>query len=80
MEAASRSAAFSSREAALDAASLSRMPFQGDQLMADVPGRGRGPMVPQSATHFSFSGATIEFVTNEKGEVPYFIVHVVEGD
>jgi transcription elongation GreA/GreB family factor len=27
-----------------------------------------------------FAGATIEFVTNDKGEVPYFIVHVVEGD
>jgi hypothetical protein len=53
---------------------------QGDQLMADVPGRGSGRMVPQSATHFSFAGATIEFVTNETGEVPYFIVHVVEGD
>jgi len=53
---------------------------QGDRLMADVPGRGSGPMVPQSATHFTFAGATIEFVTNEKGEVPYFIVHVVEGD
>ena len=54
--------------------------IEGDQLMADVPGRGRGPMVPQSATHFLFAGATIEFVTNEKGEVPYFVVHVVEGD
>ena len=53
---------------------------RGGQLMADVPGRGSGPMVPQSATHFTFAGATIEFVTNEKGEVPYFIVHVVEGD
>ena len=48
--------------------------------MADVPGRGSGRMVPQSATHFLFAGATIEFITNEKGEVPYLIVHVVEGD
>jgi len=53
---------------------------QGDQLMAEVPGRGSGRMVPQSATHFAFAGATIEFVTDERGEVPYFIVHVVEGD
>ena len=35
---------------------------------------------PQSSTHFVFAGATIEFVTDEKGEVPYLIVHVVEGD
>ena len=54
--------------------------LNGDQLIMDVPGRGNGPMVPQSATMFSFRGAMIEFVPNEKGEVPYLLVHVVEGD
>jgi hypothetical protein len=53
---------------------------QGDQLMIDVPGRGSGRMVPQSATMFLFLGASIEFVPNEKGEVDYLVVHVVEGD
>ena len=53
---------------------------QGDQLMADVPGIGSGPMTAQSATMFAFRGAIIEFVPNEKGDVTYFIAHVVEGD
>jgi hypothetical protein len=53
---------------------------EGDQLMMDVPGRGSGRMVPQSATMFLFLGANIEFVPNEKGEVTHLIVHVVEGD
>ena len=53
---------------------------EGDQLMVDVPGRGNGRMVPQSATMFSFAGAMIEFVPNEQGEVNFLIVHVVEGD
>ena len=52
----------------------------GDQLMIDVPGRGSGRMVPQSATMFLFLGASIEFVSNEKGEVTHLMVHVVEGD
>jgi hypothetical protein len=53
---------------------------EGGQLMADVPGIGSGPMVAQSATTFLFRGAVVEFVANEKGEVTYFIAHVVEGD
>jgi len=53
---------------------------EGGQLMADVPGIGSGPMVPQSATMFQFRGAVVEFVPNEKGEVNYFIAHAVEGD
>jgi len=53
--------------------------LEGDQLMIDVPGFGRGRMVPQSATMFVFRGASIEFVPNEKGDVDYFIVHAVEG-
>lgn len=46
----------------------------------DVPGRGSGRMVPQSTTMFAFLGASIEFVSNEKGEVTHLMVHVVEGD
>ena len=53
---------------------------EGDQLMIDVPGRGSGRMVPQSATMFLFMGAAIEFVSNEKGEVTHLMVHVVEGE
>jgi hypothetical protein len=53
---------------------------EGDQLMIDVPGRGSGRMVPQSATMFLFMGASIEFVSNERGEVTHLMVHVVEGD
>jgi hypothetical protein len=54
---------------------------EGDQLMIDVPGFGSGRMVPQSATMFSFRGASIEFAQqNDKGVVDYLTVHVVEGD
>ena len=54
--------------------------LEGDQLMIDVPGRGSGRMVPQSATMFLFLGVSIEFVPNDKGEVTHLMVHVVEGD
>jgi len=60
--------------------SKATLTLEGDQLMVDVPGIGSGRMIPQSATMFSFRGAMIEFVPNEKGEVTYFIVHAVEGD
>ena len=53
---------------------------EGDQLMMDVPGRGSGRLIPQSTTMFAFLGASIEFVSNEKGEVTHLMVHVVEGD
>jgi hypothetical protein len=54
---------------------------EGDQLMIDVPGFGSGRMVPQSATMFSFRGASLEFAPqNDKGVVDYLTVHVVEGD
>jgi len=53
---------------------------QGDQLMIDVAGIGSGRMVPQSERMFTFRGAIIEFVPNEKGDVDYLIAHVVEGD
>jgi Domain of unknown function (DUF3471) len=53
---------------------------EGDQLMIDVPGRGSGRMVPQTATMFSFRGAMIEFVADEKGDVTHLLVHVVERD
>jgi len=52
----------------------------GDHLVIDVPGFGRGPMVPQSSTMFQFLGAVLEFVSNEQGEVTHLIAHVVEGD
>ena len=48
--------------------------------MIDVPGRGSGRMVPQSATMFLFLGVSIEFVPNDNGEVTHLMVHVVEGD
>lgn len=53
---------------------------EADRLMIAVPGRGSGQMVPQSTTMFSFSGAMIEFVADEKGDVTHLVVHVVEGD
>ena len=53
---------------------------EGDRLMMDVPGRGSGRLIPQSTTMFAFLGASIEFVSNEKGEVTHLMVHVVEGD
>jgi hypothetical protein len=53
---------------------------EGDQLMIDVPGRGSGRMVPQSATMFLFLGASIEFIPNDNGEVTHLMIHVVEGD
>jgi hypothetical protein len=59
--------------------SKATMTLEGDQLMVDVPGFGNGRLVPQSATMFTFRGAVIEFVPNEKGEVTYLIVHAVEG-
>jgi hypothetical protein len=52
----------------------------GDQLTIDVPGRGSGRMVPQSTTMFSFRGAIIEFVPDDKGDVTHVVVRVVEGD
>ncbi len=60
--------------------SKATMTVEGDQLMVDLPGIGRGRMVPRSATSFSFSGALVEFVTNENGEVTHLIAHAVEGD
>jgi hypothetical protein len=59
--------------------STATMPVQGDRLMADVIGFGSGRMVPQSSTMFAFRGAVVEFVVDEKGEVPYLIVDAVEG-
>jgi hypothetical protein len=59
--------------------STATMSVQGDRLMADVIGFGSGRMVPQSSTMFAFRGAVVEFVVDEKGEVPYLIVHAVEG-
>jgi hypothetical protein len=56
------------------------MSLDGDRLMIDVPGIGNGPMIPQSATMFSFRGAMIEFISNEKGDVTHLVTHVVEGD
>lgn len=55
---------------------------QGDQLLSEVQGRGRGPVVavPLSQTMFQLQGAAIEFVSNEKGDVTHVIAHVVEGD
>ena len=54
--------------------------LEGDELMIDVPGRGHGRMVPQSATMFSFRGAMVEFVENAQGVVTHLIAHIVEGD
>ena len=54
--------------------------IEGDQLMIDAQAQGSGVMVPLSQTTFRFRGASLEFVSNENGEVTHLVVHVVEGD
>ena len=54
--------------------------LNGDQLEMNVTGMGSGRLIAQSASHFQFRGAVIEFVVNDKGEATHLIAHVVEGD
>lgn len=54
--------------------------LEGDRLMIDVMGMGRGPLIPQTATSFLFRGAVLEFIADDQGEVTHVIAHAVEGD
>jgi hypothetical protein len=54
--------------------------FHDDQLIARPPGGGGFPLVPESDTVFSASGARVEFFTDARGAVTHFVVRTVEGD
>lgn len=53
---------------------------EGDQLIIDAQSQGSGVLVPISQTMFRFRGVTLEFVSNDMGEVTHLIAHAVEGD
>ncbi len=55
--------------------------LEGDQLMIEMAGNGKLPMVPLSETTFSprFLG-TYEFVEDDRGEFTRMIAHSTEGD
>ncbi len=55
--------------------------LSGDQLMIEMSGKGKMPMVPLSQTTFSprLLG-TYEFVKNDKGVVTHMMVYSTEGD
>jgi hypothetical protein len=55
--------------------------LEGDQLMMALPGRPRGPLVPQSATMFvGQMGGVTEFITNEQGVVTHLIAHTAGAE
>jgi len=57
-----------------------KVEFHDDQLIARPPGGGGFPLVPESDTVFSASGARVEFFTDARGAVTHFVVRTVEGD
>jgi hypothetical protein len=57
-----------------------KVELKGDQLVAQPPRGGGFPLVPESDTVFSASGARVEFFTDDKGGVTHFVVRTVEGD
>jgi hypothetical protein len=57
-----------------------KVELKGDQLIAQPPRGGGFPLVAESDTVFSASGARVEFFTDDKGAVTHFVVRTVEGD
>ena len=63
------------------AARVVEISVSGDTLYGDMDGRGKVPLVAQSATLFSgFYGLGIEFVTNSQGVPTSLFVKHVSGD
>ncbi len=52
----------------------------GDELFLDLDKQGKQLLVPYSQTGFSYSGAWIEFVADQKGAVTHFLMQAVEGE
>jgi hypothetical protein len=57
-----------------------KVELKGDQLIAQPPRGGGFPLVPESDTVFSGSGARVEFFRDAQGAVTHSVVRTVEGD
>jgi hypothetical protein len=57
-----------------------KVELKGDQLIAQPPRGGGFPLVPESDTVFSGSGARVEFFRDPQGAVTHSVVRTVEGD
>jgi hypothetical protein len=59
---------------------LVEISLETDKLMASMSGGAKLPLTALSDTKFSFQGAHLEFVKDDKGVVTYLNVQIVEGD
>jgi hypothetical protein len=57
-----------------------KVELKSEQLVAQPPRGGGFPLVPESDTVFSASGAHVEFFRDAQGAVTHFVVRTVEGD
>ena len=61
-------------------AMLINVTLAGDELLVDIAGKDKQPLIALSETTFSLMGTRIDFVKNEQGAVTDLIFHIVEGD